>query len=151
MWRGPLCRSDRADSCRSGGACVPFGRVTSMRSSNSGSHSAALVYAKMLCCICAILIIVLEVLSNYLLRQYSGTYLRVLQQYAEAVASRHANPGEPASVLIVGNSLPLARVDGDRRQHLTSSIQRIYPIFLTPTTKSYWFNALRLQFAATSR
>jgi len=122
-----------------------------MRSSNSGSHSAALVYAKMLCCICATLIIVLEVLSNYLLKQYSGTYLRVLQQHAEAVASRHANPGEPASVLMVGNSLLLAGVDVDRLQHLTSSRLRIYPIFLEATTYYDWLYGLRRLFREGAR
>src|SRR5882762_6271339 len=86
-----------------------------MRSSNSGPHSAALVCAKMLCVICATLIILLELLSTFLLKQYSGTYLRVLKQYGEAVASRHADSGEP-SVLIVGNSLLLAGVDVDRHR-----------------------------------
>ncbi len=52
-----------------------------MRSYISGSNSGALVYAKVLCGICAILIFLLEVLSNYLLKQYSGTYLRVFQQH----------------------------------------------------------------------
>jgi hypothetical protein len=122
-----------------------------MRSSNSGPHSAALTYTKMLCFICAILIIVFEALSNYLLKQYSGTYLRVLQQYGEAVASRHADPGEPASVLIVGNSLLLAGVDVDRLQHLTSSKLRIYPIFLEATTYYDWLYGLRRLFREGAR
>jgi len=122
-----------------------------MRSSNSGSHSAALVCAKMLCVICATLIILLELLSTYLLKQYSGTYLRVLKQYGEAVASRHADPGEPASVLIVGNSLLLAGVDVDRLQHLTSSSLRIYPIFLEATTYYDWLYGLRRLFRQGAR
>src|SRR5260370_32183026 len=121
-----------------------------MRSSNSGPHSAALVCAKMLCVICATLIILLELLSTFLLKQYSGTYLRVLKQYGEAVASRHADSGEP-SVLIVGNSLLLAGVDVDRLQHLTSTSLRIYPIFLEATTYYDWLYGLRRLFRQGAR
>jgi hypothetical protein len=117
-----------------------------MRSSISGSNSAALVYAKALCGICAILVIALEVLSNYLLKQYSGTYLRVSRQYVEAVGSRPSNPGEPASVLMVGNSLLLAGVDLDRLQQLTATSLRIYPIFLEATSYYDWLYGLRRLF-----
>src|SRR5260370_34819171 len=110
-----------------------------MRSYISDSNSAALVYAKVLCGIFAILIILLEVLSNYLLRQYSGTYLRVFRQHVEALGSHPSNPGEPLTVLLVGNSLLLAGVDVDRLHELTATSLRIYPIFLDATT---YYNCL---------
>jgi len=122
-----------------------------MRSSTSGSNSVALVYAKMLCGICAILIIALEFVSNVLLKQYSGTYLRVSQQYVEAVGSRPSNPGGPASVLMVGNSLLLAGVDVDRLQKLTATSLRIYPIFLEATTYYDWLYGLRRLFREGAR
>jgi hypothetical protein len=122
-----------------------------MRPYISGSNSAALVYAKMLCGICAILIILLEVLSNYLLKHYSGTYLRVFHQHVEAVGSRPSNPGEPMSVLIVGNSLLLAGVDVDRLHQLTATSLRIYPIFLEATTYYDWLYGLRRLFREGAR
>ena len=122
-----------------------------MRSYVSGSNSAALIYAKVLCGICAILIILLEVLSNYLLKQYSGTYLRVFQQHVEAVGSRPSNPGEPVSVLMVGNSLLLAGVDVDRLHQLTATSLRIYPIFLEATTYYDWLYGLRRLFREGAR
>jgi len=122
-----------------------------MRSYVSGSNSAALIYAKVLCGICAILIILLEVLSNYLLKQYSGTYLRVFQQHVEAVGSRPSNPGEPVSVLMVGNSLLLAGVDVDRLHQLTATRLRIYPIFLEATTYYDWLYGLRRLFREGAR
>ncbi len=122
-----------------------------MRSYNSGSNSGALVYAKVLCGICVILIILLEVLSNYLLKQYSGTYLRVFQQHVEAVGAHPANPGEPVSVLMVGNSLLLAGVNVDRLQQLTATNLRIYPIFLEATTYYDWLYGLRHLFREGAR
>ena len=122
-----------------------------MRSYISGSNSGALVYAKVLCGICAILIFLLEVLSNYLLKQYSGTYLRVFQQHVEAVGAHPANPGEPVSVLMVGNSLLLAGVDVDRLQQLTATNLRIYPIFLEATTYYDWLYGLRRLFREGAR
>src|SRR6266436_908766 len=114
-----------------------------MRSYVSGSNSAALIYAKVLCGICAIL--------NYLLKQYSGTYLRVFQQHVEAVGSRPSNPGEPVSVLMVGNSLLLAGVDVDRLHQLTATRLRIYPIFLEATTYYDWLYGLRHLFREGAR
>jgi len=122
-----------------------------MRSYISGSNSGALVYAKVLCGICAILIFLLEVLSNYLLKQYSGTYLRVFQQHVEAVGAHPANPGEPVSVLMVGNSLLLAGVDVDRLHQLTATSLRIYPIFLEATTYYDWLYGLRRLFREGAR
>jgi hypothetical protein len=122
-----------------------------MGSYNSGSNSTALVYAKVLCGICAILIILLEVLSNYLLKQYSGTYLRVFQQHVEALGSRPSNPGEPVTVVLVGNSLLLAGVDVDRLHQLTATSLRIYPIFLEATTYYDWLYGLRRLFREGAR
>ena len=113
-----------------------------MRSNISGSNSAALFHARILCVICAILIILLEVLSSYLLKHYSGTYLRVFQQQVQAVGCRPSSSGEPVSVLMVGNSLLLAGVDIDRLHQLTASSMRIYPIFLEATTYYDWFYGL---------
>src|SRR6266481_5672976 len=122
-----------------------------MRSTISRSNSAALFHAKILCVICAILIILLEVLSGYLLKHYSGTYLRVFQQQVEAVGSRPSNPGEPVSVLMVGNSLLLAGVDVDRLHQLTATRLRIYPIFLEATTYYDWLYGLRHLFREGAR
>src|SRR5260370_7345025 len=122
-----------------------------MRSYNSGSNSAALVYAKVLCGICAILIILLEVLSNYLPKEYCGTYHLVFQQHVEALGSRPSNPGEPVSVLLVGNSLLLAGVDVDRLHQLTATSLRIYPIFLEATTYYDWLYGLRRLFREGAR
>jgi len=122
-----------------------------MRSTISCSNSAALFHAKILCVICAILIILLEVLSSYLLKHHSGTYLRVFQQQVEAVGSRPSSSGEPVSVLMVGNSLLLAGVDVDRLHQLTATRLRIYPIFLEATTYYDWLYGLRHLFREGAR
>ena len=122
-----------------------------MRSTISGSNSAALFHAKILCVVCAILIILLEVLSSYLLKHYSGTYLRVFQQQVKAVGSRPSSSGEPVSVLMVGNSLLLAGVDVDRLHQLTATRLRIYPIFLEATTYYDWLYGLRHLFREGAR
>src|SRR5437762_4176651 len=56
-----------------------------MRSSISASEPAAVAYAKGLAWICAILIIGLEVSSDYLLKHDSPTYARISQQYEQAL------------------------------------------------------------------
>ena len=122
-----------------------------MRSTISGSNSVALFHAKILCVICAILIILLEVLSSYLLKHYSGTYVRVFQQRIEAVGSRPSSSGKPVSVLMVGNSLLLAGVDLDRLHQLTATSLRIYPIFLEATTYYDWLYGLRHLFREGAR
>src|SRR5262245_33446174 len=104
-----------------------------MRSSISGSKPEALAYAKALVGICAILIIALEVFSDYLLKHDSPTYARISQQYEQALRIQPAKLGEPASVLMVGNSLLLHGVQMDRLRELTSERMRIYPIFLEQT------------------
>jgi hypothetical protein len=114
-----------------------------MRSSISSSKSSALIYAKVLAGICTGLVIALEMLSAYMLKHYSVTYARLSRQYDEAAKVRPSKPGEPASVLMVGNSLLLEGVDVNRLQELTSASMRIYPIFLEATGYHDWWYGLR--------
>src|SRR5260370_28341508 len=60
-------------------------------------------------------------------------------------------PGEPPSVLLVGNSLLLHGVELDRLQALTSSRMRIYPIFLEATGYYDWLYGLQRLFRQGSR
>src|SRR5260370_34861242 len=60
-------------------------------------------------------------------------------------------PGEPPSVLLVGNSLLLHGVELDRLQALTSSRMRIYPIFLEATGYYDWLYGLRRLFRQGAR
>ena len=113
-----------------------------MPSSTSSSKSPALVYARALLGICAIIVLFLEICADYLLKHDSETYARVSQQYADAVKVRSSRPGEPASVLMVGNSLLMEGIDVDRLQGLTSSKMRIYPIFLEATGYYDWLYGL---------
>jgi hypothetical protein len=117
-----------------------------MPSSISDSKSTALTYAKALAGICAILMIAIEIFSVYLLKHDSGTYARISRQYDEAAKMRPAAPGEPPSVLLVGNSLLLHGIELDRLQALTSSRMHIYPIFLEATGYYDWLYALRRLF-----
>ena len=117
-----------------------------MPSCTSSSKPGALFYAKLLVGICALLIVGFEFLSDFLLKHHSETYARVSRQYAEAVKMRPAKPGEPTSVLIIGNSLLLEGVDVDRLKKLTSSHMHIYPIFLEATGYYDWFYALQRLF-----
>ena len=87
-----------------------------MPSSISSSKHPALFYAKLLVGICAFLILVFELLSDFLLKHHSETYARVSQQYAQAVHMRPASAGQPASILMVGNSLLLYGVDVEDRK-----------------------------------
>jgi hypothetical protein len=122
-----------------------------MRSSISDSKYTALAYAKALVGTCAILMIALEISSAYLLKHHSVTYVRISRQYNEAVKIRHATPGEPPSVLMVGNSLLLDGVEIDRLQALTSASMRIYPIFLEATGYYDWLYGLRRLFRQGAR
>jgi hypothetical protein len=122
-----------------------------MRSSISNSRSAALLYAKALVGICAILVVSLEVLSNYLLKHYSDTYARVSRQYANALEMRPSRPGEPKSVLMVGNSLLLEGIEVDRLQELMSGSLRIYPVFVEATSYYDWLYGLRRLFRQGAR
>lgn len=122
-----------------------------MPSSTSNSRHPAFIYAKILFAICASLTVSFELLSDYLLKHHSETYARVSQCYADALRVRHAKPGEPMSVLMVGNSLLLYGVDVDRLQKLTSSQLSIRPIFLEATGYYDWFYALQRLFRDGSR
>ncbi|HEV8076487.1 MAG TPA: hypothetical protein VGP66_11590 [Candidatus Acidoferrum sp.] len=113
-----------------------------MPSSISGSNSRAIAHAKALAAICAMLILVFETVSVYLLNHQSATYARISRQYDEALKMRAAGPGEPPSVLMVGNSLLLHGVHVNRLQEMTSSSMRIYPIFLEATGYYDWLYAL---------
>jgi len=113
-----------------------------MPSFTSGSKSTAMTYAKALAAICAVLILVLETASVYLLKHQSATYARISRQYDEALKIHPADAGEPPNVLMVGNSLLLHGVQLNRLQELTSSRMRLYPIFLEATGYYDWLYAL---------
>jgi hypothetical protein len=93
----------------------------------------------------------LEIFSDYLVKHHSFTYARVSRQYGEAIKVRPSRPGEPASVLMVGNSLLLYGVDVDRLHELTSGRMRIYPIFLEATGYYDWLYGLRRLFRRGAR
>jgi len=114
-----------------------------MLSSISDSKSRCLLYCKVLAGICASLLAMIEISSIYLLKHHSPTYARISRQYSEAMTIRPAGPGEPANVLMVGNSLLLHGVELDRLRTLTSERMNIYPIFLEATGYYDWLYALR--------
>lgn len=122
-----------------------------MPSSISDSKRTALLYAKALLAICAIVVIAFEVSSYYLLNHFSLTYRRISRQYDQAVTSRPAGPGEPPSVLMVGNSLLLHGIQLDRLESLTSARMQIHPIFLEATGYYDWLYALRRLFREGAR
>ena len=122
-----------------------------MPSSTSSSKRGALYYAKLLVAVWALLIVVFESLSAYLLKHHSETYARVSRQYVDAIKVRPARPGEPTSVLMVGNSLLLEGVDVDRLKVLTSAQMRIYPIFLEATSYYDWVYGLQRLFREGAR
>lgn len=114
-----------------------------MPSCTLSSKSPALFYAKVLVAICAVLTMILEISSEYLLKHHSETYERVSQQYSEALGVRPSKPGEPTPVLMVGNSLLLNGIDIERLQQLTTGKLRFYPIFLEATGYYDWLYGLR--------
>jgi hypothetical protein len=122
-----------------------------MPSSISDSKSTALAYAMALVGICAILMIGIEISSVYLLKHDSATYARISRQYDEAAKMCPARPGEPPSVLMVGNSLLLYGIQLDRLRSLTSASMRIYPIFLEATGYYDWLYGLRRLFREGAR
>ncbi len=115
------------------------------------SKSLALAYANALIVVSALLIIVLEIFSTYLLKHHSVTYARISRQYEQAVKIRPAGPGAPPCVLMVGNSLLLHGVELDRLQALTSASMRIYPVFLEATGYYDWLYALQRLFRQGAR
>lgn len=122
-----------------------------MPSFTFSSKSPAVFYSKILVGVCAAIILILEISSDYLLKHNSETYARVSQQYAQAVAVRPTKPGEPTPILMVGNSLLLEGVDVKRLQELTTGQMRIYPIFLEATGYYDWFYGLRRLFREGAR
>jgi len=90
-------------------------------------------------------------LSAYLLEHHSLTYRRVSNQLIEAAGARPTEPGQPASIVMIGNSLFLDGVQVDRLQDLTSNNLRIYPIFLEGTGYYDWLYALRRIFSEGAR
>jgi hypothetical protein len=122
-----------------------------MRSSIFNSSSAALIYVKRLCWICGLVIVLLEGGSAYLLNHRSVTYRRVANQLAEAVAARPGDLRQPASVVMMGNSLLLDGVQTEKLRQLTSSRMQIYPVFLEGTGYYDWLFALRRIFRQGAR
>jgi hypothetical protein len=96
-------------------------------------------------------VIALELFSGYIAKHHSATFTRVSQQYTEAIKIRPAAPGEPISVLMVGNSLLLYGLDTHRLHELTSRNLRIYPIFLEGTGYYDWLYGLRHLFRQGAR
>jgi hypothetical protein len=117
-----------------------------MPSSTSNSKHPTIFHAKLLFGFCAIVIVLLESMSHYMLKHHSETYARVTQQYAQALTVRPAGPSNPTSVLMVGNSLLLYGVDVDRLASLTSGRVRVYPVFLEATGYYDWLYGLRRLF-----
>jgi len=122
-----------------------------MRSSIFNSKHPAFFHAKVMIGVCIAFTVVLEIATSYSLKHRSETYARVSQQYAEALQSRPAKPGEPTSVLMVGNSLLLYGIDVNRLQSLTSSQMRIYPVFLEGTGYYDWLYGLQRLFREGAR
>ena len=128
-----------------------FRAPNSVPSSTFSSKPATMRHATLLAGTCAILVIGLEISSIYAVKHYSTTFARVSRQYAEAVKVCPAAPGEPTSVLMVGNSLLLNGVDVDQLRKLTTSSLRIYPIFLEGTGYYDWLYGLRRLFRQGAR
>src|SRR5437016_3298893 len=122
-----------------------------VRSSTFSSEPAPFFYAKILAGTCVLLAIAVELCSIYMVKHYSVTFGRVSREYAEAVKVRPAAPGEPTSVLMVGNSLLLYGVDVERLQNMTSGNMRVYPIFLEGTGYYDWLYGLRRLFRQGAR
>jgi hypothetical protein len=122
-----------------------------MPSSIFSSKHPAVYYSKLVVGVCALLIVAFELLSDFLLKRYSETYTRVSQQYAGALEMRPAKPGDPASVLMVGNSLLLYGVDVDRLKELTSGRVHICPVFLEGTAYYDWLYGLQRLFREGAR
>ena len=122
-----------------------------MRLFISNSKSPAATHAKVICGISFAFLIALEGLSAYMLKHHSVTYRRVSQQLNRAVGARPAGTGEPASVVMIGNSLFLDGIQVDRLQELTSERLRIYPIFLEATGYYDWLYGLRRIFRLGAR
>jgi hypothetical protein len=122
-----------------------------MRSSISSSEAKVAIYIKLLLAVCVIFVVSVEVWARQSLTSHSTAYRRVWQQYREAIRSRRSHPGEPASVLMVGNSLLLDGIDVERLQKSTSGRLQIYPMFLEGTHYYDWLYGLRRLFRQGAR
>ena len=122
-----------------------------MPSSTSVSKSSALAYSIALAGICAILIVGLELSSVYLLRHQSLTYQRISRQYADGLKVRPSKPGEPPTVMLVGNSLLLHGIEMERFRSLTSKRMQVYPILLEATGYYDWLYGMRRLFREGAR
>ena len=61
----------------------------------SNSKPAHLFYTKVPVGICTVLVVGIEIASDYLQKHYSDTLARVSRQYADAAYARPAKSGEP--------------------------------------------------------
>jgi hypothetical protein len=120
-----------------------------MRSSTFSSRDARF-HIKALLIVCAVILAGLE-LSTRVMARHSGTDRRVRRQYVEALSSRPSTSGEPASVLIVGNSLLLDGIDVAELQRRTSTSVKLYPLFLEGTGYYDWLHGLRALFRKGAR
>ena len=120
-----------------------------MRSFTSSSNRP-LFHSRVLIGVCVLVIAALEAGYTYSLTR-SGTYRRVSRQYTEATQSRPSHPGEPPSIVMVGNSLLLDGVQVDRLRELTAARARIYPLFLEGTAYLDWFYGLKRLFRIGAR
>src|SRR5215813_8059201 len=122
-----------------------------MPSSISASNTSALTHVKVLLTTIATLLLALEAGSNYLLQHASPTYRRITGQYEQALEAAPANPGEPRTVLMVGNSLLLDGIEVSRLQSTTASRMHVYPLFLEATGYYDWLYAVRRLFRQGAR
>ncbi len=116
-----------------------------MGSFTSSSDGNAATSIKWLCAIVIVLLLAAELSARLFLPAYSSAYFRVMRQHGRAVQSRRS-PGEPLSVLIVGNSLLLDGIDVDRMRKAASPELEIYPVFLEGTHYYDWLYGLRRLF-----
>src|SRR5262249_45880276 len=119
--------------------------------SGSNAHSHALRHVKYLLATIALLLLGIEAGANYLLKHASPTYARVSGQYQQAREAVPAKPGDPPTVLMLGNSLLLDGIEMDRLRLATSSRMRVYPIFLEATGYYDWLYAVRRLFRQGAR
>jgi hypothetical protein len=101
--------------------------------------------------VCVIVVVSIEVGARHSWTSHSMTYRRVSRQYREAVGSRPSKPGEPVSVLMVGNSLLLSGINEEQLRKSTSGSLQIHPLFLEATHYYDWLYGLRRLFRQGAR
>src|ERR1700730_8564467 len=109
-----------------------------MRSSISSSDGNAAVYIRVFLTVCVVGVASAEAWARHSLTSHSVTYRRMSQQYREAVRSRPSKPGEPVSVIMVGNSLLLDGINEERLRRSTAGSLHLYPLFLEATHYYDW-------------